>query len=112
MRRNGCGDVGERRALPDRSGLHGSERKHRYLLAGVVGTLPSRVAPVIRRDNEEIAGPQRFEEPRQARIECFERRRIARRIAAMTEHRVEIDEIREQQPAVTKLGSAFQGVVE
>src|SRR5438874_4017220 len=44
MYRKGSGDVGEGRALPDRSGPHVPECEHRHLLAGMVRSPPSRIA--------------------------------------------------------------------
>jgi len=56
---------------------------------------------MIGRDDQEIIPAQAVQQIRNARIECFEGRCIARDISAMAVQRVEIDEIREDEVILT-----------
>ena len=101
MRRHRLADIGEGFAPPDPAGFHvWAEGQDRDGLAGMVGALPGRIAAVIGGDDRQIAGLQFRLEFGQPPIELFQRRGVARHVAAVAEQHVEIDEIGEQEIAV------------
>lgn len=103
MHREACADVGERFAPADGAAPDaGPKDENRHMLAGVIGAAPCRIIAMIGGDDGEIAWPQFREEFGQPCIKCLKAMRIAGHIAAVTELRVEIEEIGEDQPAVGK----------
>ena len=62
--------------------------------------LPGRVAAMVGGDQRKIARAQRGAQFGQARIERFQRGRIARHVAAVAVERVEVDEVGEDERAV------------
>ena len=102
-------DIGKSLAPPDRTGVDPRpESEDRHVFAGVIRSLPGRVAAMVRGDDDEIAGLQPLLQLRQAPVERLERRRIANDIAAVTVERVEIDEVGEDQVAVAGPGRGLR----
>src|SRR6266550_8435942 len=72
------------------------------LLAGMIGSVPSRIAAVVGGNDEQVAVRKAIDELRQAAVEVFQCFRIARAIAPVAIKAVEVDEISKQQSAVRK----------
>ena len=106
---DGLSDVGERVARADRAGRNArAEGDDRHMLARVIAAGPGRIAAVVGREDDEIAWLQLGLQFGQAPVERFERRGIARHVAAMAVEHVEIDEVREQDAAVGRAVELLQ----
>ena len=105
MLRHGLADVGECRANAERGrtrhAVHASV--DRYALARVICAAPRRVAAVIGGEHEQVAVAHHGQRLRHARIECFQRCRVARNVAPVAEIGVEVDEVGEHQVAVARI---------
>src|SRR5437764_7840890 len=112
MARNRRGYVGEAVTPADRARRDGwSERKDRNFLPRMIRAAPSRVAAVVGGNDDEIARSRESMDLGHPPIKCLERRSIAGRIAAMAMDRIEIDEIRKQQPTVGERFHSLQGPI-
>lgn len=72
----------------------------RNVLARVVAAGRRRIATVIGGKDRPIAGPQRSEQSRELSIQLLERFRESSHIAPMTELRIEIIQVDENEPMV------------
>ena len=95
MARHRRGDIGIGRSRPDRAGRRSAIRKHRRLLARVVGAAKRRIAAVIRGDDHEVICAQDGIKLGQAAIERFERGGVAGDVAAMAVERIEVNKVGE-----------------
>lgn len=78
------------------------KQQNRHMLTRVVRAAPSWIIAMVGGDDSHIAQPHRGEQRGQAGIEGFEAMRVADDVAAMSEIRVEIDEIGEDHAAAGK----------
>ena len=102
-------DIGEGLARADIArGYAWSICQDGHALAGVVAAAPGGIAAVIGGDDDKVAVFESHVELRQAPIEGFERRRIARHVTPVAEIRVEIDEIGKDQIAVLRFFERFE----
>ena len=97
---NGCSDIGEPVALADRRRARRARNEDRDLFAGVIAAWPRRIATVISGDDQKVPGLQALHQLRKSGIECFEGGCVTRHVAPVAVNRVEVDEVREQQPAI------------
>src|SRR2546421_9996168 len=72
------------------------------LLAGMIGSVPSRIAAVVGGNDEQVAVRKAIDELRQAAIEVFQCFRIARAVAAGAIKAVGGDENGEKESAARK----------
>src|SRR2546423_4627914 len=102
MRRHSFPDVREGRTPADARHLALAQRQNRHLLTSVIGSAPGWIAPVIGSNDEQIVHFQTLAKLGQAAIELLQRKRVTGGVAAMAVDRIEVDEVCEQEPAVSQ----------
>src|SRR5882672_5451767 len=72
----------------------------RHVLPRMIGARRRRIVAVVGCDDQHVVVPQLREEPGQAGVEPFEVPRVAFHVVAMAVLGVEVDEVREEEPAL------------
>ena len=97
--RDGLPEIRERRPHADVSaGTHtGAVQEHGHVLAGVIRTRCARIVAVIGRDHQQVVCRATRQQRGKPRVEPLEIRGVSLGIVPVSVHRVEVDEVGEDQ---------------
>ena len=86
------------------------DNQHGHVLARMIGARRRRIVAVIGGDDEQIRRPQVRQQRGEPRVEALEIARVAGDVVAMPVERVEVDEVREDQPGRVRFDRALDRV--